>query len=558
MATDSTNVPSRALEGRDMTTISLRQFGSSEQANTLRGMAQKLGRAWSPPPPISVRDLVRCSVNVTWTNYMRTAGVRASSLCTPESLEDLIAIIQNAEGSGKHVHALGSGWSFSDCAVTPDYLLDTTHLKKPIQTVQRAVTGGDTSHIWHVQAGITIRDLYTLLNQSGLALETMGGASGQTLAGAISTGTHGGDKFLPPLADSIIAIHLVGAGGKQYWIEPYPGTTDPALLCQFVTPGIDRQNIIYDDNTFDAALVSLGTMGIIYALVLRVRDSYNLLETTATTTWQAFIQTASVQLNDPSTRFLQVMLDPYTNAASTNPCLVTTRKEVSLGSINQCQAGNVVGAGAVMLTELAAASPPGFAKLFHDLIGQLLGGEPIDAILVQAVNIVLQQIPSLRRVLVQYYFGMLAAAWPAASCGGPSWQVMDVGQRGAPSTTIGGYSIEMFFPATGDGGVLPFADFVDAAITVINSATNTFLAGYIAIRFMSSTRACLGMQQWTPTCSVEISTLPQIQGVFDLLMSILDLMYQKGAPALGTAPQFECSGCREPLCKVRSVAASIL
>ena len=37
----------------------------------------------------------------------------------------------------------------------------------------------------------------------------MGGSSGQTLAGAISTGTHGGDKFIAPLADSVVAIHLI-------------------------------------------------------------------------------------------------------------------------------------------------------------------------------------------------------------------------------------------------------------------------------------------------------------------------------------------------------------
>jgi hypothetical protein len=49
----------------------------------------------------------------------------------------------------------------------------------------------------------------------GLVLETMGGSSGQTLAGAISTGTHGGDIFMGPLADCVLAIHLVGAGGTQ-------------------------------------------------------------------------------------------------------------------------------------------------------------------------------------------------------------------------------------------------------------------------------------------------------------------------------------------------------
>jgi hypothetical protein len=39
---------------------------------------------------------------------------------------------------------------------------------------------------------------------------TMGGASGQTIAGAVGTGTHGGDIHIPPIADMIRAIHVVG------------------------------------------------------------------------------------------------------------------------------------------------------------------------------------------------------------------------------------------------------------------------------------------------------------------------------------------------------------
>jgi FAD/FMN-containing dehydrogenase len=62
---------------------------------------------------------------------------------------------------------------------------------------------------------MTIQDLHQRLDGMGLVLETMGGSSGQTLAGAISTGTHGGDIFMGPLADCVLAIHLVGAGGTQ-------------------------------------------------------------------------------------------------------------------------------------------------------------------------------------------------------------------------------------------------------------------------------------------------------------------------------------------------------
>ena len=43
------------------------------------------------------------------------------------------------------------------------------------------------------------------------ALETMGNAGGQTIGGVLSTATHGGDVNYGPLADSVVAVHLVDA-----------------------------------------------------------------------------------------------------------------------------------------------------------------------------------------------------------------------------------------------------------------------------------------------------------------------------------------------------------
>jgi FAD/FMN-containing dehydrogenase len=48
---------------------------------------------------------------------------------------------------------------------------------------------------------------------------TLGSAGGQTVVGALSTGTHGGDFERPPIADSVVAVHVVLDGGKHVWIE---------------------------------------------------------------------------------------------------------------------------------------------------------------------------------------------------------------------------------------------------------------------------------------------------------------------------------------------------
>ena len=73
-------------------------------------------------------------------------------------------------------------------------------------------------HFVHVEAGIVLEDLMTLLDRTNRAPATMGGAAGQTLAGVISTCVHGSHFHLPPFPDWIRAIHLIGPDGRQYWI----------------------------------------------------------------------------------------------------------------------------------------------------------------------------------------------------------------------------------------------------------------------------------------------------------------------------------------------------
>jgi hypothetical protein len=105
---------------------------------------------------------------------------------------DLVDIVYTAEAAHKHVHAFGSKWSFSDCAITSDYFVDMSHLVRPIQTVQKAIKVGDPALAFHVEAGVNLNSLYLTLGgfvdpttglPRPLAVQIMGGASGQTLAG---------------------------------------------------------------------------------------------------------------------------------------------------------------------------------------------------------------------------------------------------------------------------------------------------------------------------------------------------------------------------------------
>jgi hypothetical protein len=538
--------------------ISLLQLAKTLGSNTASGIVQKLGAKWPPPPIISMRSVLHCLPNQQWTSYEQTQTISPFSLCTPQDLVQLVAIIKNAEANGRKVHALGSGWSFSDCALTQDVLIDTTQLRQPIQTVQQAITASPKPLVFHVQGGITIHDLYVALDgftdpTTGqalpLALETMGGASGQTLAGAVSTGTHGGDLFMGPLADSVLAIHLVGAGGTQYWLEPTAAITDKNLLRQFVIPDVPLQNIVYDDDWFNAALVSIGCMGVIYAVVLRVRLQYFLVETTTESTWQSFKGTASTQLSDKTSRFLQLAINPYTGADGTNLALITTRQDVPILPVPPpspvtppTQVMNALLGLCADLLATIAANPLGSGfdavkVIVQTLIQAIQSGDYSNAILINLVNNILSGAPELRSILANDYGSVMVASWPPRTVGDKSFKVMDGRFRPqfgpADSNPLrvdstGGYSIELFLPTQVTGGTPPtpyYIGFIDNLINLVNTDTSTFLVGYVGVRFTGPTRAFLGMQQWDQTCSVEISALPNINGEKTLLTAILDSIY---------------------------------
>lgn len=477
-------------------------------------------------------QFTNCQGGIIWINYPVTQSLTPHSTCRPASLHAVASIIREAEVARKHVHAFGSKWSFSDCAFTNDYVIDTTCLNQELHTAKLALKPGISLHVYHVEAGIKIRNLYENLDRLGLALETMGGASGQTLAGAISTGTHGGDKFMPPLADSVLAIHLIGVGGSQFWIEPTNGITDPALLKKHVLPDIDPNNIIYDDSIFNSCLVSLGSVGVIYAVVLRVRQSYDLVETTVESTWQNFRENISSYMNDTKYRFLQVIVSPYPDRNNQNPCLITTRYEAGATNPGHRPQGDREKVVRNMYLSFSLNS-----ILTLDRFGvteENLNAMPSkEEAFARLVKEVLTLVPEERSKMVEYYWKIISTMYPTGTFRGSSYSIMDIGyeQTELASSSLPAHSIEIFFPDSAQNGTMSFVDFVDRTIDNIGSAEDTYFAGYIALRFMGSTRAYLGMQQWKHTCSAEISVLQGVPGLPQLLAGLLNIGLSGGGLA---------------------------
>ncbi|MBV8990143.1 MAG: FAD-binding protein, partial [Solirubrobacterales bacterium] len=212
----------------------------------------------------------------TWKNHLGNQQIDPLRIYAPGNINEVSEIVREAEAAGVTVRAVGSGHSWSDVALTRGFLLRTDGLAKPIPA------GPDflredwrDRQLVQTETGIRIGELNAFLDGRGLALSNMGGYDQQTMAGVISTSTHGSGITFGPLNDFVRSLDIVTAGGVVYRIEPTDGPTDRAAYEAHHT---GRRTLIQDDRWFDAVAVGMGCMGVICTVTLEVRPKYYLRE----------------------------------------------------------------------------------------------------------------------------------------------------------------------------------------------------------------------------------------------------------------------------------------
>ena len=281
-----------------------------------------------------------------WNNALQLDGVNPDQQRTPTSLLELIAVIQEAEANQQGVRMTGSGHSFSDVAFSEGYLLSPLNLNRQLflDRAQLRPEFRADSNLVRFESGIRLRELNPLLfgASPGLALPNMGGYDAQTIVGAAMTGTHGSGLGYGPLASQIVSIELVGSGGELLKIEPKEGITDPvnARPTLHTPEGLVAARLLQHDETFNALAVSMGCMGVVYAVVLRVEPRFWLKETRLRTTWGelskpgGFISRllSHAKLDDgsnPDPDYYEINFNPYPSRPGDPPaahrCLLTRR-----------------------------------------------------------------------------------------------------------------------------------------------------------------------------------------------------------------------------------------
>jgi hypothetical protein len=244
-------------------------------------------------PSITVRNAA------TWTNHHENVSVPVAKIITvhnetaPWTLAGMArtaariqALIADAIAQGVRMRAVGSHWSFSDIpTVANGWIVETDKLEWRFffgANDVRTDSGVTHDELLLCQGGTKISRINETLETPNnvypngrrrRALRTSGASNGQTIAGALGTGVHGSAIDVGGMESQVVGLQLLTAT-QNLWIEP---ASAPLMVDGFAARL--GATLVRDDLLFSAALVSLGSLGIVHAVMLRATGRYKLRST---------------------------------------------------------------------------------------------------------------------------------------------------------------------------------------------------------------------------------------------------------------------------------------
>ncbi|HIW92307.1 MAG TPA: FAD-binding protein [Candidatus Corynebacterium avicola] len=177
-----------------------------------------------------------------WRNWSGGQTARPTQVVQPTTEAELVSLVTRAAEQGSTVKAVGAGHSFTPVAVTDGVLVNLDHLSGLVNVDRDAM---EVTFL----AGTRLRDVPALLRPHRLALANQGDVDPQSLAGAVSTGTHGTGAKLTGFAGMVRAMRVVTADGTVHDVGP-------------------------GEPLFDYGRVAFGSMGVITRITIAVVEAF--------------------------------------------------------------------------------------------------------------------------------------------------------------------------------------------------------------------------------------------------------------------------------------------
>ncbi|OBK31542.1 oxidoreductase [Mycobacterium asiaticum] len=182
-------------------------------------------------------------MNNTWKNWAGDQICAPVAIERPTSEAELVEIVSRAAQRGQRVRAVGTGHSFTDCACTDGVMIDMTGL-------QRVIDVDPANGLATVEGGAKLNPLFAELAGHGFGIENQGDIDKQSITGATATATHGTGVRFKNVSAQVVSARLVTADGEVLDVS--------------------------DGDTYLATRVSLGALGVVSQLTLKVVPLFTL------------------------------------------------------------------------------------------------------------------------------------------------------------------------------------------------------------------------------------------------------------------------------------------
>lgn len=453
----------------------------------------------------------------TWENTIHRERVQPLQLITPTTKAELVAIVQDAEKNDLLVRAVGCGHSFSDVANATDILVSMLGLKETLP-LETDTFKANVPTLYNCQAGMLVQKVNAELDALGLALPTMAAFDQETIYGAIATSTHGTGIRTPGMSAMLRSMDLIAAGGKCYRLEPANGITDPVKFNQKYPDG--SITLIQDDDKFNSAVVSMGLMGIVYAIVIEPVPIFYLMQRLWVSNWDAikpklenrqfFVEidpSGKIIGNDPITgeplpTRAQVFVNPYVTKniftkAEGHTCVVQVQTTISKAEYEALQAS-------------VKENPPN--KIFgfiedllsngtHGIHEATISGEDknsiVEEISTDALLELLNFFPTLTPLFLDISMIVLLSG---SGKFGKSYVVMNQGKLAVKNA---GYSVEPGLAVNTENTFIQGAEEI-MRVAALSQASYSYLTSPMCMRFVKRSEDYLSPEYKSDTCMIDV------------------------------------------------------
>lgn len=244
------------------------------------------GQAREPRPKLGVVGSqigLKGQKNVIFSNWAGIFSCKPALFFQPETVDEIKQLVLSARDSGHTLTTVGSGHSPSDLCMTSDWLVNLDKFRQVLHVAPHP--SGLYTDVT-VEAGIRIYQLNEFLAQRNLAIQNLGSISEQSIAGIISTGTHGASPFHGLVSQQIVDITIVNGLGQE------------------VTANSET-----NQDLFRACLLSLGKIGIIVRATIRTVPAFRIRSTQEVIHFDTLLSQWEVLWT--SSEFIRVWWFPY-------------------------------------------------------------------------------------------------------------------------------------------------------------------------------------------------------------------------------------------------------